>query len=143
MLDEGDPVAEVPAGVQAGVHSGAPGAGGRAKLRNPLAIRAFRLLWINNVAFFLVANAERFVFGWLVLDYLDRGEREQGMVVFALGIPAVFVTLHAGVWADRYDRRKILIATQLAGAAAMTTTGLLIASGRADVSLTMAAAVLA
>ncbi len=144
MRDEGDVGAETTESQSAPMRDGALAAApARGKIRNPLAIRAFRLLWINNVAFFLVANAERFVFGWLVLDYLDRGEREQGMVVFALGIPAVFVTLHAGVWADRYDRRKILITTQLAGAAAMTTTGLLIASGRASVGLTMAVAVLA
>lgn len=108
-----------------------------------MAIRAFRMLWLNNVAFFLVANAERFVFGWLVLDFLERGEREQGMVVFALGIPAVFVTLHAGVWADRHDRRKMLMATQLSGAAAMAMTGVLIASGRATLPVVMAVAVLA
>ncbi len=39
---------------------------------NPLTVRAFRNLWFNNVAFFLVLNAQRFVFGWLVLDGLLR-----------------------------------------------------------------------
>lgn len=138
------PVLPQPAGAPlAGAPAGGTPPAGRARVRNPLAIRAFRLLWLNNIAFFLVANAERFVFGWLVLDFLDRGEREQGMVVFALGIPAVFVTLHAGVWADRHDRRKMLMATQLSGAAAMAVAGLLVASGRADLFLVMAVAVLA
>lgn len=94
----------------------------------------FRYLWFNNIAFFMVANAERFVFGWLVLDFLLRGEREQGLIVFTLGIPAVFITLHAGVWADRFDRKRLLMSTQLSGAAVMAGTALLIRSGQASLN---------
>lgn len=108
-----------------------------------LADRNFRLLWGNNIAYFLVANAERFVFGWLVLEGLDRGEREQGMIVFALGIPAVFITLHAGVWADRLDRRRLLMATQLAGALIMGATALFVATGRATLGWVAFGAVVA
>ncbi len=91
----------------------------------------FRFLWFNNIAFFIVANAERFAYSWLVLEGLDLGQREQGLVVFTLGLPAVLVTLHAGVWADRLDRRRLLMSTQLAGAAVMAVTAVLVGSGRA------------
>jgi len=80
---------------------------------NALTVPAFRLLWLNNVFYFLVVNAQRFVFGWFVLDALDGDERDQALAVFALGIPAIFIVLHAGVWADRLDRRRLLIASQL------------------------------
>ncbi|MEZ5230665.1 MAG: MFS transporter [Acidimicrobiales bacterium] len=98
---------------------------------------------LNNIAFFLVANAERFLFGSLVLDHLDRGESEQALVIGALGLPALFLTLHAGVWADRIDRRKMLMTTQMAGAVVMTCTAPLVASGRLTVGWAMLAAAFA
>ncbi|MEZ5377439.1 MAG: MFS transporter [Acidimicrobiales bacterium] len=110
---------------------------------NALRVRNFRFLWLNNIAFFLVANAERFLFGSLVLDHLDRGESEQALVIGALGLPALFLTLHAGVWADRIDRRKMLMTTQMAGAVVMTCTALLVASGRLTVGWAMLAAAFA
>ncbi len=111
--------------------------------KTALANRNFRLLWGNNIAFFLVSNAERFVFGWLVLEGLDLGEREQGLIVFALGLPAVLITLQAGVWADRLDRRRLLMGTQLAGAAIMAATALFVATGRATLGWIAVAAVVA
>ncbi len=114
-----------------------------AKPQSALANRNFRLLWGNNIAFFLVANAERFVFGWLVLEGLDLGEREQGLIVFALGLPAVFVTLQAGVWADRLDRRRLLMGTQLAGAVIMAATALFVGSDRATLGWIAFAALVA
>ncbi|MCP5028430.1 MAG: MFS transporter [Actinomycetia bacterium] len=111
--------------------------------RGPLREANFRRLWFNSVAYFVVANAQRFVFGWLVLDGLDRGETEQGLVVFALGVPALILTLHAGAWADRLDRRKLLMTTQITAAAVMVATALLIRSGRANMSWVLVAALLA
>ncbi|MDG1366296.1 MAG: MFS transporter, partial [Acidimicrobiales bacterium] len=59
------------------------------------------------------------------------------------GIPAIFFTLHAGVWADRHDRRTILIVTQCAAGAVMVGTAVLISSGRATMGWVLAAALLA
>ena len=89
-------------------------------------MQAFRNLWFNNVAFFLVVNAQRFVFGWLVLDGLLRSESVQGLVVFTLGIPTALLVLQAGAWADRWDRRKMLIITQLMSGAVMAATAIAI-----------------
>ncbi len=110
---------------------------------NPLAVRAFRNLWFNNVAFFLVANAQRFVFGWLVLDGLLRSESVQGLVVFTLGLPAAFLVLQAGAWADRWDRRKMLIVTQLAGGAVMAGTAVIVGSGAVNLAWVILATLLA
>ncbi|MFV0259505.1 MAG: MFS transporter [Acidimicrobiales bacterium] len=109
----------------------------------PLRQPNFRRLWFTNVGFFIVVNGQRFVFGALVLDALGRDEGAQALVVFALGIPAVFLVLQAGAWADRYDPRRILIATQIAAASVMAGTGLLVASGRAGFGLVVGAALLA
>ena len=110
---------------------------------SPLAERSFRLLWLNNIGYFIVSNAQRFLYGWFVLDGLDGGEREQGLIVFALGIPALFLVLHAGVWADRVDRRALLMGTQLATSVVMIVTAVLIGQGRAGFGWLLASAVLA
>ena len=93
---------------------------------NAITVRAFRNLWSCNIAFFLVMNAQRFAFGWVVLDLLLKDEGTQGLVVFTLGAPTAFLVLQAGVWADRWNRKRMLIATQLSGAAVMAATAALI-----------------
>ena len=118
-------------------------AGPATRPANPLSGPAFRNLWFNNVAFFLVANAQRFVFGWLVLDGLQRGESVQGLVVFTLGLPAAFLVLQAGAWADRWDRRRMLIATQLAGGTVMAATAVVVGSGAVNLAWVILATLLA
>ncbi len=78
-----------------------------------------------------------------MLDFLDRGESQQALVVGALGLPALFLTLHAGVWADRVDRRKMLMSTQLAGGVVMAATALLVMSGQLSLGWAMVAAIFA
>jgi len=110
---------------------------------NPLAVAAFRNLWLNNVSFFLVANAQRFVFGWLVLDGLLRSESVQGLVVFTLGLPAAFLVLQAGAWADRWDRRKMLIISQVVGGVVMAATAIIVSSGAINLAWVILATLLA
>lgn len=108
-----------------------------------LRIPDFRKLWTNNITYFMAMNALRFVFSWYVLDGLGLGEREQGYAVFALGIPAVFLILQAGVWADRLDQRKLLIGSQVASAAIMAGTAILVSIDRAPLTVVLASAALA
>lgn len=105
---------------------------GRPSPIGALEVEGFRRLWGNNAAYFMTVNALRFVLGWYVLDGLERGEREQGLVVFALGIPALFLMLQAGAWADRLDPRRLLITTQVAALAVLAAAAVLIAADRAS-----------
>ena len=109
---------------------------------NALSVRPFRLLWLNNIPFFLVVNAQRFAFGWIVLDLLLRDEGAQGLVAFTLGIPTALVVIQAGVWADRHDRRRLLIGTQLASPTVMAGTALLINSGNITMTWVIVATLL-
>jgi MFS family permease len=109
---------------------------------NPLSIRPFRRLWLANTTFFLVANAELFMFGWLVLDGLGLGESAQGLVAFTLGLPTALFVLQAGAWADRWDRRRMLVATQLAGASVMAATAALVMAGTMNLGWVVAATLL-
>ena len=114
-----------------------------ARPANPLSVRAYRFLWLNNVAFFLVANAQRFVFGWLVLDGLLRSESIQGLVVFTLGLPAALLVLQAGAWADRWDRRKMLLITQVAGGIVMAATAIVVGTGAVNLGWVILSTLLA
>ncbi len=114
-----------------------------AATRGALSIPAFRALWINNVFYFLVMNAQRFALGWLVLDGLDGDERDQGIVVFALGVPALFLVLQAGSWADRLDRKKLLVGSQLGSLVMMAAIALAIETDAISITLAIALAVVA
>jgi MFS family permease len=56
--------------------------------------------WIQNIAL-----------GWLVYR-LTGSAIYLGVIAFAGQIPSLFITPFAGVYADRFNRRRILIITQ-------------------------------
>ena len=78
-------------------------------VRNALSVPDYRRLWVNNLVYMFVSNAQRFAVGWLVLDGLGGNETSQGMAVFMLGIPVAFIVMQAGVLADRVDGRTLLL----------------------------------
>jgi MFS family permease len=69
--------------------------------------------------------------GWLVLDLTDSPARLG--LVGAIGMaPSLFLSLVAGVLADRVDRVRLLIATQAAGGLLALTLATLVSSGRVE-----------
>lgn len=110
---------------------------------NALAVPAFRALWMNSVTFYMVINALRFVYGWVVLDGLNKDERWQGAVIFVLGIPLLFLLLPAGVWADRMDPKRMLLGTQLCLCLVMIATAIGIGGGSGSLGLIIVSALLA
>ena len=101
-------------------------AGGRRRLEMfaLFANRDFRFYWLANFFYFLVFGAQRFAFVLLVLELTDRAGLG-GVVGFALGVPAFFVTVPAGVWADRLDRRRMVFVSNLGGAAVLAAVAVL------------------
>jgi len=83
-------------------------------LGQTLAIRSFQLYWTSTFFYFLAFGTQRFVFVWLVLELSDNSLLA-GVTGFALGIPAFFITLPAGAYADRLDRKKMVVWTNVAG----------------------------
>lgn len=76
-----------------------------------LEIRDFRLLWFNGFSFFIARGMQLVVLSWLVLDLTDSPTLV-GAVLFTQGIPLALFSLPAGIIADRFDRRVLLIISQ-------------------------------
>jgi len=83
--------------------------------------RDFRLLWLNGFSFFLARGMAMLSTGWLVKELTDSPSLV-GAVFFVQGAPIFLFSLLAGVWADRLDRRGLIIASQ---AAAIAVTAVL------------------
>ncbi len=62
--------------------------------------------------------------GWVMSSLTDKALL-LGMVNFAAGIPTIALTMIGGSAADRYDKRKILIATQVVQIGSPSTLGCL------------------
>jgi MFS family permease len=81
----------------------------------------FRMLWIasilSGVAYMTVFTAR----GWVAFD-LHQHSTTVGLVVFASFLPSFLITPFTGVFADRYDRRTMLLAMHSIGL--LSTLGL-------------------
>jgi MFS family permease len=97
----------------------------------------FGWLWVNAVAFTMIATAERFTFVWLVIETLDGPSWSAGAVLFCLGLPVFLLVLHAGALADRYDRRRLLLTTQAAGVIVTALAAVMVGTGVMTVHLAL------
>ncbi len=77
--------------------------------------RDYRLLWSGTVITQIGQWMQQVAIGWLILD-LTNSPTYLGIVGFARGLPMLFLALPAGVMADRFDRRKLLMLFQGFGA---------------------------
>src|SRR5712692_3115111 len=92
--------------------------------------RNFRLLWIGNIA----TQAGYWMFGvaqgWLVLDMeKDNQAVWLGVVGFAGGLPLLLFALFGGVFADRFNRKKLLLTYQTLSALFITVFAVLVTLG--------------
>jgi MFS family permease len=72
---------------------------------------AFRWFWLGSSTQAIAQGTQFLVIGWLVLE-ITSSSAQLGLVIFIYGVPNVAFLLAAGVLADRFDRRYVLIATQ-------------------------------
>ena len=80
----------------------------RSPVREVLAERNFRAFFIAQVLLFGVGGTLRFTFIWLVVTLTDWPSAE-GLVAFCLGVPAMVLSVPAGAWSDRLDRRRLFV----------------------------------
>src|SRR4051812_36993424 len=88
----------------------------------------FRYLTLSNVATQLGQWIQQVAQGWLAYE-LTGSATFLGLVAASRSIPSFFFTLPAGVLADRWDRRRIIMITQLAMAMNALALAFLVSSG--------------
>src|SRR4029450_6234573 len=70
--------------------------------------------------------------GWVMSTLTDKAIM-LGMVNFAAGLPMIFLTMFGGSMADRFDKRRILVWTQVVQLALAVVLGILIFAGRIQI----------
>jgi len=111
----------------------------RSQVLNLLRDATYRNYWLANFFYFLGFGAQRFAFVLFVLELTDRAGLG-GLVGFALGVPAFFITVPAGVWADRFDRRKMVSVSFLGGAILLAILSVATFSGVVNAAVALAGA---
>lgn len=112
--------------------------------RNPIFVvagmRSFRYFWFAQFLSALIGGVLRFAFVWLAID-ISTSSNAAGLMGLAIGIPGLFVSLPAGVWSDRMDRRKLVTRVNIAGTVVLLALAALILADLITLPLAMLIAV--
>ena len=76
--------------------------------------RDFRYYWISTATLFTDQGMANVALPWLVLELTDSAGWA-AVAVAVRGLPLFLLTMPAGVLADRWNRRMLLVVTQLVG----------------------------
>ena len=98
-----------------------------------LGARNYRYYWLGLVCYVLGHRAEYVTFAWMVWE-LTREPIYLGYLGLAQGIPLVLFQLWGGVLADRVNRLRLLISTQLLTATALGVAFALTLTGNVRVT---------
>ena len=94
------------------------------KLLKPLSDRDFGLLWAGMTVSFLGDGVYVVALAWQVYD-ISNAPTALSLVGLAWTLPMVLFLLLGGIVSDRFDRRKVMIASDLVRGAAVVTIGIL------------------
>ena len=95
-----------------------------ASARSPLSYPAFRALWLAGIVTFLGSFVQNVGEAWLMMD-LTKSPLPVAMLTTAFFGASLLAMLPAGVLADRRDRRRVAIASQIVQAAAALSMAVL------------------
>ncbi len=88
--------------------------------------RNYRILFPANTISNIGSWAQRIAQDWLVLELTQNNGTYLGLVTAVQFAPVLLFSLHGGALADRLDKRKVLIATNIVGGTASIGLGLLV-----------------
>ena len=88
--------------------------------------RNFRILFPANTVSNIGSWAQRIAQDWLVLELTNNNGTYLGLVTAVQFAPVLAFSLHGGKLADRFDKRKVLILTNLVGGLASLALGVLV-----------------
>ena len=103
----------------------------RAGIFSAVQHQRFRPLWTASILSCIAYMTALTVCGWVAFD-LHHHSSTVGLVVFASFLPSLVITPFAGVFADRYDRRTMLLTMNALGL--LATLGLAWFPGAGDQS---------
>jgi MFS family permease len=96
-----------------------------------LQVRNFRIYYLGQTASMVGTWVRRTALGWVI--YEMTGSRAQlGMIMGLALLPMFLLSPLAGTIADRVDKRRLVVLTQLLAAASSATTALLLFTGWAQ-----------
>jgi MFS family permease len=88
--------------------------------------RNYRILFPANTVSNIGSWAQRIAQDWLVLELTNNNGTYLGLVTAVQFAPVLAFSLHGGKLADRFNKRKVLILTNVVGGAASLALGLLV-----------------
>ena len=88
--------------------------------------RNYRILFPANTVSNIGSWAQRIAQDWLVLELTNNNGTYLGLVTAVQFAPVLFFSLHGGKLADRFNKRKVLILTNIVGGAASLGLGALV-----------------
>jgi MFS family permease len=88
--------------------------------------RNYRILFPANAVSNIGSWAQRIAQDWLVLELTNNNGTYLGLVTAVQFAPVLAFSLHGGKLADRFNKRKVLILTNLIGGAASLALGILV-----------------
>jgi MFS family permease len=88
--------------------------------------RNYRILFPANTLSNIGSWAQRIAQDWLVLELTNNNGTYLGLVTAVQFAPVLFFSLHGGKFADRFNKRKVLILTNIIGGAASLGLGALV-----------------
>lgn len=113
-----------------------------------LVYRDYRLIWIGQVISNVGSSMQQLGLGWLIVQLAESDGTTHlvpvylGLVGLARGAPIIFAGLAAGIIADRFDRRRLLMTVQIYWAIVSAALALLVVSGLVTIGLVLALTVL-
>ena len=90
--------------------------------------RNYRILFPANTVSNIGSWAQRIAQDWLVLELTNNNGTYLGLVTAVQFAPVLFFSLHGGKLADRFNKRRVLILTNIMGGAASLGLGVLVIS---------------
>jgi MFS family permease len=95
--------------------------------------RNYRILFPANAASNIGTWAQRVAQDWLVLQLTNNSGTYLGLVTAVQFAPVLFFSLQGGALADRVNKRKLLVATNVIGALSSLGLGLLVLAGNVQI----------
>ena len=96
--------------------------------------RDFRIFWLGQLVSVTGTWMQTVAQGWLVLQ-LTGSPFVLGLAAAARSVPVLLLVFPAGIVADRFDRRLIVIATNVVAAIASVVLGVLAITGQISVPI--------